>query len=134
VVGVLVTDGAENASSIDPGEAQRIVREADLPVFVLSLVSAPVLPDSAGQSRQGNDSLLLRRLAGASGGRYLEIRGEIEADTACRSIEQELRSRYILSFATAPAGESRHRELRVRVKRKRLEIAHRRGYTGRVPR
>ena len=125
---VLVTDGAENASRIGPDEARRIVEHARLPVYVLSLArtkqAAPIDPESY--------AAVLRGLAGATGGRYLPIVSAGELAEACRSVIDELRSRYVLGFPTA-GGESRWRRLEVRVDRRGVEVRARAGYHGPPP-
>ncbi len=125
---VLITDGAENASRIEPDEAREIVRRARLPVYVLSLAH-PRRP-SAGDAEQY--AAVLRRLAGATGGRYLEIARDAGLAEACQSILAELRSRYVLGFPTT-GGETRWRRLRVEVGRDGVEIRTRAGYHGPPP-
>ena len=125
---VLVTDGAENASEIAPDEAREIVRRARLPVYVLSL--ARPRPDDPAN---GEDyAAILRRLASATGGRYLTIDTAGALAEACRSVVEELRSRYVLGFPTA-GGESRWRRLEVQVQRRGVEIRSRAGYHGPPP-
>ena len=125
---VLVTDGAENASRIGPDEAREIVEHARLPVYVLSLARAkpasPTDPESF--------AAILRGLAGATGGRYLPIGDAGELAEACRSVIDELRSRYVLGFPTA-GGESRWRRLEVEVARRGVKIRARAGYHGPPP-
>ncbi len=125
---VLVTDGAENASRIDPEEAREIVRSARLPVYVLSMAR----PRRASPLDGEDYAAILHRLAAASGGRYLPIEAPAALATACRSVVEELRSRYILGFPTA-GGASRWRKLEVEIKRRGVEIRSRAGYHGPPP-
>ena len=125
---VLVTDGAENASDLDPEEAREIVRGARLPVYVLSLARRHEISPADGEDY----AVILRRLAAATGGRYLPITAAGELAEACRSVIDELRSRYVLGFPTA-GGESRWRRLTVEVKRRGVEIRARAGYHGPPP-
>ncbi len=125
---VLITDGAENASQIDPEEAREIVRRARLPVYVLSLARP-----RPGSSLNGEHyAAILRRLAAATGGRYLPIESAGDLAEACHSVIEELRSRYVLGFPTA-GGESRWRKLEVEIKRRGVEIRSRAGYHGPPP-
>ncbi|MFQ5350431.1 MAG: VWA domain-containing protein [Thermoanaerobaculia bacterium] len=127
---VLITDGAENASRLDPKEAREIVRRARLPVYVLSLAQRRPRP---GSPPEGEDyAAVLRRLAAATGGRYFSIGAAADLAESCRSVIDELRSRYVLGFPTA-GGESRWRRLRVEVKRRGVEIRSRAGYHGPPP-
>ena len=125
---VLITDGAENASTIDPAEAREIVRRARLPVYVLSLAR----PRQASPSDDEHYSAILRRLAAATGGRYLSIDAAGDLAEACRSVVEELRSRYVLGFPTA-GGESRWRQFAVEVNRRGVETRARTGYHGPPP-
>ncbi len=125
---VLITDGAENASQMDPEQARESVRRARLPVYVLSL--ARPRPDSPPD---GEDyAAILRRLAAATGGGFFSIEAAGDLAEACRSVVDELRSRYVLGFPTA-GGESRWRQLEVEVKRRGVDIRSRAGYHGPPP-
>ena len=125
---VLITDGAENASRLGAEEARAIVRRARLPVYVLSLARG----HRGGAADPDSYAAILRNLAGASGGRYLPITAAGELAEACRSVIDELRSRYVLGFATA-GGESRWRRLEVRVERRGVRVRARAGYHGPPP-
>jgi VWFA-related protein len=125
---VLITDGAENASRMDPDEARAIVRRARLPVYVLSLDR----PRQPSRSTGEDYVAILRRLATATGGRYLPVEAAPDLGAACRSVVEELRSRYVLGFPTA-GGESRWRQLTVEVKRRGVEVRSRAGYHGPPP-
>jgi VWFA-related protein len=125
---VLITDGAENASRLEPEEAREIVRRARLPVYVLSLAHPRRRPAGDGEGY----AAILRRLAGATGGRYLEIALAADLAEACQSIVAELRSRYVLGFPTT-GGETLWRRLRVEVARDGVAIRTRAGYHGPPP-
>ena len=75
---------------------------------------------------------MLRRLTAATGGRYLPIEADAGLAEACRSVVEELRSRYVLGFPTA-GGESRWRKLEVEIDRRGIEIRSRSGYHGAPP-
>ncbi len=128
-VAVLLTDGAENASRLDPATARRAVRQAGLAVYVVGLLA----PAGERPARPGREAELLRELAAETGGRYLQLAGDQSAAGVCESIERELRSRYVLGFPLADGGAARYRRLRVEVLRPGLRYAYRRGYVGRVP-
>jgi VWFA-related protein len=125
---VLVTDGAENASDLEPEEAREIVQRAKLPVYVLSLAR----PHRASSASDVDYETILRRLASATGGRYFSVEAAGALGEACRSVVDELRSRYVLGFPTK-GGESRWRKLTVEVDRRGVEIRSRTGYHGPPP-
>lgn len=133
---VLVTDGAENASRIEPDEAREIVRHARLPVYVLGFtrqrLAAADADDAPNDDGDEDYASILRRLAAASGGRYLPVAAAADLDAGCHSVIEELRSRYVLGFPTA-GGDSRWRRLELRVDRRGVEIRSRAGYHGPPP-
>ncbi len=127
---LLITDGAENASRLDPEQATEIVRRAELPVYILSLAGPAAAPATAAAPSY---AAILRRLAEVSGGRYLSIQEPERLEAACVSVLEELRSRYVLGFPTAQSGEARWRRLRVLIDQPGLRIRGRGGYRGRPP-
>lgn len=126
---LLLTDGIENASRLSPPESRALVRGARTPVYVLGLST----PGGAATGGGPTYAQLLRRLADASGGRYFPIADGAAVAPACAEISTELAARYVLGFELVAEGEERYREIRVEVARKGLEIAHRKGYSGRPP-
>jgi len=130
-VAILITDGAENASELDPETARSIVRQADLPVYVLSL--------ARGEGASGEDGGLsgyaemLRELARVTGGGYLHLFEASGPEEACGRVLSELRARYVLGFPTAGEGESGWHRIEVEILRSGLEYTARGGYTGRLP-
>lgn len=125
---VLVTDGGDNASTLEPERAREIVRAAELPVYVLDL-------RSHREPRIDADSFahLLRLLAVATGGRYRAVYGD-NMGQACAAITEALRFQYVLGFQTRDAGRAAYREIRVEVDSKdAAEVSHRRGYVGLPP-
>ncbi len=128
---LLVTDGADNASAFSPAQARELVRQARLPVYVLGLeTGSPFELDSEGKKLHRYADVL-NLLAHLTGGRYYSIRQD--AGAVCAAIDQELRSQYVLGFATSGTGATRYRTLEVRVPGRRVEVLHRHGYTGRLP-
>jgi len=131
VVAVLITDGVENASDLTSDEAREIVRQARIPVYVLGFEGATGGAPSENAAEQYSG--VLRRLAAFTGGRYFALATPQDAREACVQISIELRSRYVLGFATADGEPAAYREMRVKVERRGLWIAHRRGYMGPPP-
>ncbi len=129
---LLVTDGVDNASAIEPDAARRVVERAHLPVYVVGLGSG----DAGAAARDGDGSdtyaLLLQRLAHASGGRYFAVARPEEVAAAVGETLDLLRREYVLGFATG-AGDSAFRRIRVEAGGGRLIVTHRLGYTGGPP-
>lgn len=126
---VLVTDGGDNASALDPARARDAVRAAELPVYVLDLggrrpASGPVDPASSAH--------LLRLLAEATGGGYRAVDAPRLA-AACAEISEELRYQYVLGFETGDSGDPSYHAIHVEVDDAGVVASHRRGYLGRPP-
>jgi VWFA-related protein len=130
---LLITDGVDNASTIDADEAARLVREAELPVYVLGLGSgrATLGGDGEGVHRFADT---LERLAAWTGGRYRPLESPEELPRVCAEILEELRHQYVLGFSASGAGVARDHRLEVRVVRRgKHALTFRRGYHGLDP-
>ncbi|MEM1179774.1 MAG: VWA domain-containing protein [Acidobacteriota bacterium] len=127
---LLITDGVDNSSVISPAAARAMVREAEVPVYVLALVR----PRRAGRGDEPDDWRyrdLLRRLAAETGGLYVETRPS-DVLGACRRIHLALESRYSLAFPLAD-GDSTYHSIAVTINERRVRLRHRSGYTGAPP-
>lgn len=126
---LLITDGIDNASAIDPREARRLARLAEVPVHVVALVGrAPPRDPEASWSSDP-----LRLLAWVTGGRFHSIEDPANVKGASEAFMQALRSQYILGFPTSGTGRVRPRSIRVEVRGKRRKVSFRREYLGTAP-
>lgn len=132
---VLVTDGVDNASLVEPGEARDDARQAEVPVHVVGLeTGSPFRID-----REGNKVFrladTLNLIAWATGGGYHSVASRSQLEAACAAIVSTLRHQYVLGFATSGAGDSGHREIDVEVAAggRDLDIRFRRSYRGTRP-
>lgn len=124
---VLITDGVDNASRLDPEAAREVIANARLPVYVLGLGRQKLTPDEGSSYAQ-----LLRELAATSGGHYFPVEPGEEVFQAAAELLEELRRQYVLAFPTT-AGDADHL-LRVEVDTdQRVDVYHRRGYRGGSP-
>jgi VWFA-related protein len=128
---VLITDGADNASTLTPEQARETVRRAQIPVYVLALrdrdggrPATPGEPDYAE---------ILSRLAVATGGRFFSITGPNGVKESAVTIAKRLRAQYVLGFAARPDGPVGDHTIEVEVKGKGRAARHRQGYRGRAP-
>lgn len=128
---VLVTDGADNASSLAPAEARRLVERAQIPVYAIGLgTGSPYRLNSEGKKLYRYADVL-NLLAHSTGGRYFAVTSREQVLEACQQITDELRFQYVLGFATAPGTEEEYRELKVELPGKGAWfVRHRRGYIG----
>lgn len=130
---ILVTDGIDNASRIDPAAAREIARAAQVPVYVVGLrTGSPYEVDAAG-AKVYRYADLLNLLATTTGGHYYSVTGREELKEACAAIAEDLRTQYVLSFPTTSQGESRYRPLHVTAAIKNARLFFRQGYRGRPP-
>lgn len=129
---VLITDGIDNASKFTPERAREIVRQAQLPVYVIGLgTGSPYeLSDTGRKIYRYADVLNL--LASVSGGRYYSVSSLEGLQEALVAIHNDLRHQYVLGFATGE-GTSRLRNVRVEVKSGDRTVLFRRGYKGPPP-
>ncbi|MCB1056000.1 MAG: VWA domain-containing protein, partial [Acidobacteria bacterium] len=72
-VAILVTDGADNASTLSGEQARDLVRQAELPVYVLGMAAASVPGKVAEIHEQQRLLAVLRLLAFQTGGRYASV-------------------------------------------------------------
>jgi VWFA-related protein len=129
---LLVTDGIDNASRITPEQARDIVRQSQLPVYVIGLGSGNPyeLSDKGEKIYRYADVLSL--LAATTGGRYYAISNLEDLQKALTAILSDLRHQYVLGFATGE-GKSRQRDVKVEVKSGDRTVLFRRGYKGPPP-
>jgi VWFA-related protein len=130
---ILITDGVDNASGIDPAQAQRIVQSAEIPVYVLSLVSHD--PEAATDPATPRFRALLQQLAETTGGRFFDLAEPGEARRTCSSILGELRHQYMLGFTVTGTGPATYHPIRVDLRKpgRHVSLVHRRGYRGTAP-
>ena len=129
---LLVTDGVDNASRITPEEARAIVRQAQLPVYVIGLGSGNPyeLTDKGEKIYRYADVLSL--LAATTGGRYYAISNMDDLQKALTAILSDLRHQYVLGFPTGE-GKTGQRDVKVEVKSGDRTVLFRRGYKGPPP-
>ncbi|HYN21824.1 MAG TPA: VWA domain-containing protein [Thermoanaerobaculia bacterium] len=129
---VLITDGIDNASRYTPEKAREIVRQAQLPVYVVGLGTGD--PYELGQTGEKiyRYADVLNLLASVSGGRYYAISNLEELREALTAIVNDLRHQYVLGFPTGE-GAARLRSVKVEVKSGERTVLFRRGYKGPPP-
>ena len=108
---VLVTDGQDNASVYKFQELKRQLRESDVTVYAVGIVSP-----SAEYSLGYGGRAILEELAEMSGGRVFFPSTERDLNAAFEDLARELRNQYVIGFA--PAAEAKKdgwHEVRVRL-------------------
>jgi VWFA-related protein len=130
---LLITDGVDNASSIDAEQARQLVRQAELPVYVLGLAAAhgEKEADSAEAYRIAD---MLGLLASLTGGRYHGLSDPEGLAPACAEMLDDLRHQYVLGFTVGGSGNAREHRLDVVVSGKgKRALNFRHGYYGLPP-
>jgi VWFA-related protein len=129
---VLITDGIDNASKFTPEQAREIVRQAQLPVYVIGLGTGNPYELSDTGEKIYRYADVLNLLASVSGGRYYAISNLTDLQEALAAIHNDLRHQYVLGFATGE-GKSLQRDVKVEVKSGGRTVLFRRGYKGPPP-
>jgi Ca-activated chloride channel homolog len=127
---VVLTDGRDNASRLQPDQAAALASAIDVPIYIFGIVASIDNPseDIAATSAAGRSSLVgpLDDLAAATGGRTFISSGPGQRSVAARQMVDELRHQYFIAF------ESSHKPgwhaLMVRVRKKNLNVRARNGY------
>ncbi len=130
---VLITDGVDNASELDPETARVPVHQARLPVHVVGLSTGSPTAVTEEGDKVFRIAELLNLLAETSGGLYHSVATEEDARSTCAAILDDLRHQYVLGFPLANHGAADHHRLRVEVDGRNRQVSHRRAYEGRPP-
>ncbi len=133
---VVVTDGVDNASTLQPDQAREIVRAAQVPVYVLGLGAGSPYALAPNGKKQFRYADVLNLLAVTTGGRYYPIGSPQDLPKALSAIEADLRHQYVLGFTTRQ-GARAYRHLRIELRAKglgdRATVIFRQGYLGPPP-
>ena len=131
---IVLTDGVDNASQIDPYTAREKVRRAELPVYVMGLTSGDIETLDRDGEKVYRYADVLNLLSHLTGGHYYPVVTQSDAILACHGIESEIRNQYVLGFPTSAVGTPTYHEITVQPrKKKKLKLTFRQGYTGTLP-
>ena len=111
---LVLSDGGDNNSSYSKRQLQRLVREADVQIYSISLLEG---------------SSLLESISGETGGRMYRVRTAAELPNTIDKLSREIRSRYVLTYySNPPRNDGKYRRLNVAVADPMLRVSWRRGY------
>jgi len=117
---VVLSDGKDEGSRFSIDETLDFARRAGVAVYTIGMG----IPRGEGDTRK-----VLKRLADETGGRSFFIKEIGEVSAIYESVQQELRSRYLLAYqSTNESRENRFRSVEVKVDRSGLEAKTLRGY------
>ena len=115
---VVLSDGGDNSSRYSAGEIRDLVREADVRVYSVALLTGLL---------QG--SRFLEKISDETGGRMVRVRKLDDLSDAMEKMSRDLRSQYVLGYYSSnPQNDGRYRKVRVQVNQPTVRASWRRGY------
>ena len=126
---VVLTDGADNASQLRPGEVSAIASAIDVPVYLFGIVGSLDNPAEDVSIQTVERSALtgsLAELAAWTGGHVFVASSPGQRSVAARQILDELRHQYLIAFESS--GTPGWHPLVVRARNKDLTVRARSGY------
>jgi len=132
---VVLTDGNDNASRMEPDEVSSIASAIDVPVYIFGIVASIDNPAAEERTLTAAHSALagpLADLAARTGGHVSIASTPAQRSIAARQIIDELRHQYLLAFEAS--GNPGWHPLVIRARDKDLTVRARSGYVaGRYP-
>lgn len=124
---VVLTDGADNASRLQPQDVASMASAIDVPVYVLAVVSPLDHPGAETAVESQFDSVgELGVIARETGGDVFVSSAPAHMSVAAREIVSELRHQYLIAFEAGT--EPGWHPIEVKVKEGRATVRARRGY------
>jgi Ca-activated chloride channel family protein len=111
---VVLTDGADTASSYKPEQVSAIASAVDVPVYVFMMTSSTV--EGMKTNFEAERRSLLANLARATGGDFFVVHDYATTTAAINQLIEELRHQYVLAFEASPEHGYRNVEIRTRKK------------------
>lgn len=117
---VVVSDGEDNQSEVSEAEAIAAAQRAQVTIYTIST-------DDSGLILRGDQ--VMEQIAEATGGRAFLPYKMKDMTRAFASIEDELRSQYVISYRPADfAADGRYRPIEITSLKKDLQVRARMGY------
>ena len=117
---VVLSDGEDNQSEVSRDQAIEMAQRAEVIIYAIST-------DDSGLILRGDKSM--QQLAEATGGRAFFPYKMKDVTRAFSSIEDELRSQYVVSYRPADFdADGRYRAIEITSLKKDLQVRARRGY------
>ncbi|HVO81642.1 MAG TPA: VWA domain-containing protein [Terriglobales bacterium] len=117
---VVVSDGEDNQSEVSKAQAIEMAQRAEVIIYAIST-------DDSGLILRGDRAL--EQLADATGGRAFFPYKMKDIKNSFNSIEDELRSQYIVSYRPANFdADGRYRSIQITALKKDLQVRARKGY------
>ena len=132
---IVLTDGDDTASSMQPGEVSAIASAIDVPIYIFGVVPSIDNPSADTRTAAAEHSALvgpLADLAAWTGGHVFVASTPAQRSIAARQIIDELRHQYLLAFEAS--GKPGWHPLLVRARDRDLTVRARSGYVTGQPR
>jgi Ca-activated chloride channel homolog len=127
---IVLTDGADTASSYTPQEVAWIASTIDVPVYVFAVAQTET-PEALAKEKEKENLLApmnpLAELARATGGDYFVAGSPALAVNGILRLVEELRHQYLIAFE--PSTASGMRQLEIKTRKNDLRVSARRWYT-----
>ena len=126
---VVLTDGNDNASRLQPKEVSALASAIDVPVYIFGVVPSIDNPTEEVATASAIHSPLasqLEDLAKWTGGRVFTVSTPGQRSLAARQMVEELRHQYLIAFEAS--GRAGWHPLTVRTREKDLVVRARNGY------
>ncbi|MGH6720359.1 MAG: VWA domain-containing protein, partial [Alphaproteobacteria bacterium] len=125
---VLITDGIDTLSRIDPARLREYLRRT--PLVVETFLTRPL---TAGPAPPGRYARALQSMSRETGGTLRRVEGAHDMETAFRELASRLQDRYYLAWRSDEAARGGWRTIKVRVRDRDAVVLTRRGIVGRRP-
>jgi Ca-activated chloride channel family protein len=127
---VLITDGVDNASTMNTLRAVQLARSVDVPIYAIGLSSLP--PKTLAKGSVETVHRTLELFSRETGGRLFSVHRSGELAEAVRLVEDELRSVYLIGyFPTRTRWDDTFRRIKLEVTKRGAEVRTRQGYYAR---
>jgi len=125
---LLVSDGADTASTATFKEVQAALRRSQAFVYAIAIDS----PDRRAINHSVNPTTL-REITNESGGRTEVVQSTMQIADAAANIADELNHQYVMGFTPPHPPDGKFHTLRVRTKNAAYKVQSRRGYVADIP-
>ena len=108
----MISDGQDNSSRFAFGNVRRLLKESDVTLYGVGILSGTDAGSALGMEGQG----ILDELAGVSGGKAFFPRSAAEMDDIFEQIALELRHQYSIGYKPPKFnGDGKWRKIKVKV-------------------
>ena len=124
---VLITDGIDNASTMNMFDAMRLARSVNVPIYTLGFTNLPEKLLRRGETVR--NLKMMNLFADQTGGHVYSVHDPVDLKEAVAEVEHELRLQYLIGYyPEGRAWDGTFRRIRVTTARNGLTVRARHGY------